>query len=97
MSRVYANGLRIRTRVPLHRRLRSHPPYRRLHLGLKGAVARESLAHIVQQRDGFLGFAQESQQLSARPQEQCRFVVAPTVLVAHDGVDPPLCYTETSR
>src|SRR5713101_8473139 len=77
------------TMVPLLWGLHAHPSYRRLQLGLKGAVAGEALADIVQQCGGFLGFAEESQQLSTCRQEQSGFVVAPTVLVAHDGVDPP--------
>jgi hypothetical protein len=40
--------------------LYSHPPHCRLHFGLKGAVAWESLAHLVKQRSGLLGFALES-------------------------------------
>src|SRR5262249_33367232 len=83
------------TRVPLPWGLPAHPPYRCLHLSLKGAVAGEALADIVQQGGSFLGFAEESQQFSTCHQEQGGFVIAPAVLIAHDGVDPSLRDVQT--
>jgi hypothetical protein len=53
-------------------------------------MAPKLLAHIVQQRSRLLSFAQEAQQLSAGGQEQRRSVIAPAVLVTHNGVDAPL-------
>ena len=44
----------------LHGGLYSHPPHCSLQFGLKGAVAWESLAHLVKQRSGLLGFALDS-------------------------------------
>jgi hypothetical protein len=69
--------------------------HRCLQFGLKSPMAPELLAHIVQQRSRLLGFTLEAQQFSAGCQEQGRFIVAPTVLIAHNGVDASLCHVQT--